>query len=65
MIMWIVTLIPMLYWWTHYESISFEWFEAGEFALIADILPTMPYIWIVYLLTILLYSIFQLLLSLS
>lgn len=65
LMMWTVTIIPMLYWWTHYESVSFEWFEAGEFALIADILPTMPYIWIVYFLAILLYTIFQLVLSFS
>lgn len=63
--MWIVTLTPMYYWWTHYESISFEWFEAGEFALIADILPTMPYIWIIYFFAIVFYTIFQLLLMLS
>lgn len=63
--MWIVTLMPMIHWWTHYESISFEWFEAGEFALIADILPTMPYIWMIYFILILLYSIFQIILLLS
>lgn len=62
-ITWMVTLIPMMYWWTHYDIISFEWFEPWEFQILADIIPQIPFLWLIYFLGILIYILSQILFS--
>ncbi len=61
-IVWIVTGFPFLYWMMHYNSLSLNWFIPWEYISLAHIVPQTESIWIVYIIGIILYAIYQLLL---
>jgi hypothetical protein len=59
---WIITGFPFLYWMMNYESISLNWFIPWEYIFISRLVPQTELIWIIYIISILIYIIFQILL---
>ncbi|MBP9779778.1 hypothetical protein KBD33_04125 [Candidatus Gracilibacteria bacterium] len=57
---WIATGFPFIYWLMNYDILTINWFTPGEFSLLAGFIPQIPFIWILYILAILIYSISQL-----
>lgn len=54
---WFITGVPILYWWSHLDTRNYIWFMRGEFIKLPETL--FPTIWIIFVLFVLIYILFE------
>lgn len=54
---WLITGVPILYWWSHLDSRNYIWFMRGEFIKLPEVI--FPIVWMILILYALVYIAFE------